>query len=168
MSPFRYLYRFIVEEIKMDEKEFSDKYNLYSKMIYSIIYGYTLDIDDSNDILQDVFMKYLKLNKEFNDLDSEKYYLIRITINCCNDYYKNKKKTITLDKDIADTSSSNRELKYIVKKLPNKYKEVIIMHYYENLDIKSISSILKINSSTVKKRLERARNMIKEEIGDNL
>jgi len=150
----------------MTEKEFEIKYNLYNKILYSIIYGYTLNKDDSDDLLQDVFIKYLKSNKIFNNQDEEKYYLIRITINTCNDYYKHNKNKSYLDYDPVDERNDNMVLKHIIKNLPKKYKEVIIMYYYESLDINSISKILKISVSSTKKRLERARNKIKEEIGE--
>ena len=47
-----------------------------------------------------------------------------------------------------------------------KYKEVIILYYYENLTINDIAQILNISSSNVKKRLERGRLKIKEAILD--
>ncbi|MBR6072501.1 MAG: sigma-70 family RNA polymerase sigma factor [Acholeplasmatales bacterium] len=150
----------------MTEKEFEIKYKLYNKILYSIIYGYTLNKEDSDDLLQDVFIKYLKSNKIFNNQDEEKYYLIRITINTCNDYYKHNKNKSYLEYDPVDEKNDNMILKHIIKNLPKKYKEVIIMYYYESLDINSISNILKISVSSTKKRLERARNKIKEEIGE--
>ena len=151
----------------MTEKEFESKYYMYNKMIYSIIYGYTLNKEDSDDLLQDVFIKFLNLNKKFNDLDHEKHYLIRITINICKDYYKRNKNKVSLEYDPLDDKSDNRILKIIIRNLPDKYKKVIILYYYDSFDIKTISSILKISVDAVKKRLERARNMIKESLGDD-
>ncbi len=150
----------------MNEKEFEEKYNKYNRLLYGIIYGYTLNEADSKDILQDVFIKYLNINKKFNDIESEKYYLIRMTINMCNNYYKKNKRFEYLDKDIVDNKDNNYLLRNIIKNLPQKYKEIIILYYYDSYDINQISSILKISSSAVKKRLERARDKIKEELGD--
>ena len=150
----------------MNEKEFEEKYNKYNRLLYGIIYGYMLNEADSKDILQDVFIKYLNINKKFNDIESEKYYLIRMTINMCNNYYKKNKRFEYLDKDIVDNKDNNYLLRNIIKNLPQKYKEIIILYYYDSYDINQISSILKISSSAVKKRLERARDKIKEELGD--
>ena len=50
----------------------------------------------------------------------------------------------------------------IIYQLPHKYKEVIILYYYEDLSINDISNILNITTANVKKRLERARNMIRK------
>ena len=60
---------------------------MYKEYYYRIIYGYTNDSFLSDDILQDVFIKYIKLNKKFNSIEDEKYYLIRLTINMCKTYY---------------------------------------------------------------------------------
>ena len=150
----------------MTEKEFEEKYKLYNKMLYSIIYGYTLNVDDAKDILQDVFIKYINMDKRFDSLDSEKYYLIRMTINMCNNYYRMNKIIIRTSNDYQDDKGSNYLLKRIIKELPQKYKEVIILYYYDSYDIKTIASILKLSESAVKKRLERARNKIKDELGD--
>lgn len=151
----------------MTDFEFEKKYKLYNKLLFSIIYGYTLNEQDSNDILQDVFIKYINLDKKFDDLDSEKYYLIRMTINMCKNHYKKYKNIEYLDNDdIPDEKNNNYVLRYIIKNLPQKYKEVIILYYYDSYDIKSISKILKISVDAVKKRLERAKDKIREELGD--
>ena len=52
----------------------------------------------------------------------------------------------------------------IVKELPEKYKSVIVLHYYNSLSINEISETLKISADNVKKRLERARKMIKAKL----
>ena len=54
------------------------------------------------------------------------------------------------------------DLSEIVNTLPEKYKTIIILHYYDDMKIKDISSVLKISESAVKKRLERARDLLKD------
>lgn len=151
----------------MNDKEFEEKYKLYSKLLYSIIYGYVLNKDDSDDILQDVFIKYINLKKKFKDLDSEKYYLVRMTINLCKDYYIKNVKLIHIENDIVDENNNMYVLRKIITTLPPKYKEIIILHYYNSFDIKTISNILHISNEAVRKRLERAKDKIKEGLGDD-
>ena len=67
----------------------------------------------------------------------------------------------TLKDDIAYDMSK------IINILPEKYRTIIILHYYDDMKIKEISNVLKISESAVKKRLERARNLIKEIIERN-
>ena len=57
------------------------------------------------------------------------------------------------------------DLSEIVNALPEKYKTIIILYYYDDMKIKDISYALKISESAVKKRLERARQILKERIG---
>ena len=59
------------------------------------------------------------------------------------------------------------DLSEIVNTLPEKYKTIIILHYYDDMKIKDISNVLKISEPAVKKRLERARNLIKEIVERN-
>lgn len=159
---------------RITEEEFEEKYNLYSQELMNISYGYTKNRDDSLDVIQIVFYKFYKFNKSFPTQQEEKYWLIRVTINESIDLLRKKSKIVLLDKDIvnqisfkeeADDKIINlQELSEKVKKLPEKYRVVIILHYYDSLPVKEIAEILKISESAIKKRLERARNMLRKEM----
>lgn len=151
----------------LTEQEFEQKYYEYKKMLYNIAYSYVHNQMDADDVIQDVFIKYLKSSEKFQTVENEKYWLIRVTINTCKSYLKQTRfKYIELNEDIVNKTCAvklEEEQKYflIITSLPHKYQEVIILYYYEDLKINEISTILKISVSAVKKRLERARNMIK-------
>lgn len=151
--------------------EFNEKYYLYKETIYCIAYTYMKNVNDSDDIVQDVFMKYLNSNEKFKTLDNEKFWLIRVTINTCKSYLKKSwKQKVELDESKIDIVSKKEENSYlfdIVYSLPHKYKEIIVLKYYEDFSINEIAKILNISISAVKKRLERARNMIKEKEKNN-
>ncbi|MDE6661525.1 MAG: sigma-70 family RNA polymerase sigma factor [Anaeroplasmataceae bacterium] len=155
----------------MTEQEFSIKYQMYSQELYTICYGYTKNTKDAEDILQEVFLKYLNRKIEFKDILQEKYWLIRVTINACKNYVKSSFNTrVTLSQEILEAYPENSlkketdVLARIVKHLPKKYKEVIILYYYNSYKTNEMALILNISLSAVKKRLERARNMIQEEM----
>lgn len=154
----------------ISEREFNTKYKLYKDTIYNIAYTYFKNVSDSEDIVQEVFIKYLNSDKVFKNLDNEKYFLIRVTINECKNMLKSswKKKVKVDEESILNISDDTEKEKYfkVVSSLQEKYKEVIILYYYENLTINDIAQILKISSSNVKKRLERGRLKIKEAILD--
>ncbi|MDE5546656.1 MAG: sigma-70 family RNA polymerase sigma factor, partial [Anaeroplasmataceae bacterium] len=89
----------------------------------------------------------------------------------CKNYVKTSYHTkVTLSQEILEAypdKSLKKEtdvLARIVKHLPKKYKEVIILYYYNSLKTNEIAHILNISLSAVKKRLERARNIILEEM----
>lgn len=175
MSPFYYLNSLIYEETIMrniSNEQFNEKYYLYKPMIYRIAYSYVHSKIDSEDIVQDVFIKYLETDQYFQTLDNEKYWLIRVTINTSLSFLRKtwKQRVFLDDEMINKTIDSSTNIRFneeenmfeIIYHLPHKYKEVIILYYYEDLSINQISTILKITTSNVKKRLERARNIIRK------
>jgi len=151
----------------ISEQEFNDKYYLYKNTIYGIAFSYVHNVVDADDIVQDVFLKYLNSNEIFKTLDNEKYWLIRVTINTCKSFVKRAwKQRVELDDDQIYKAPSDKKIEDSlfekVYNLPHIYKEIIILYYYEELTIKDISRSLRISISAVKKRLERARNILKE------
>lgn len=155
----------------LSEQEFNKKYELYSQELMNISYGYTKSKDDSLDIIQNVFTKLVNNPKQFNNLNEEKYWLIRVTINECKDFLRRKSRRPIVNADLvnsfAKTDSEDEQLHYVaavVKTLPEKYRVVLILFYWDSLSIKEIASVLKVSEDAVKKRLERARNLIKQEM----
>lgn len=158
---------------KISEEEFEAKYNLYSQELMNICYGYTRNRDDSLDIIQNVFLKLFNNRKIFSSQFDEKYWLIRVTINECKDLLRKKSRLVYLDEDTINLipNENNDEETYDlhllsqkVAKLNEKYRVVVILFYYDSLSIKEISQTLKISESAVKKRLERARNLLRKEM----
>ncbi|MBQ3001118.1 MAG: RNA polymerase sigma factor [Bacilli bacterium] len=152
---------------KISNEAFNELYYQYKPMIYNIAYTYVHNVHDADDIVQEVFLKYLKSTEEFAGKNNEKYWLIRVTINTAKSFVTSswRKKVIldeeTIDKQKNNDSDSNDDLFEIIYSLPRKYKEVIVLYYYEDLMIAEIASILSISQSACKKRLERARNLIR-------
>ena len=160
--------------MKISEKQFDYVYNEYAKELYNIAYGYTRNRDDSIDIMQNAYVVLLESNKKFESNEHIKYFLIRVTINESLDLLKSaSKKRVIKNNDVVVNfpETKKEELPYdlseIVNTLPEKYKTIIILHYYDDMKIKDISSVLKISEPAVKKRLERARNLIKEIVERN-
>lgn len=158
---------------KISNEQFNIKYEMYKNMLYSIAYTYVKNKDDAEDVVQDVFMKYLKSNDVFPTLDNEKFWLIKVVINTAKTHVTRIwKKKVNLNDEYINKVADKKEkrendLFEVVCKLPSKYKDVIVLFYYEDLSIKEISSALKITEANVKKRLERGRNIIKEKEKNN-
>ncbi len=155
---------------QISEEDFNKIYNLYAKELFTIAYGYTKSVNDSEDILQNVFCKYFMKKNHFDSLNNEKYWLIRVTINEAKDLLKSyyHKNVIINDELIvskADKSSKDEKIVNLSKnidKLSSKYKDVIILFYYDNLSIKEIAKILGVSESAVKVRLNRARESLRK------
>lgn len=154
--------------MKILESQFEFIYNEYAKEIFNIAFGYTKNKEDAKDIVQNSFLKLLESSKDFKTYTDIKYYLIRIAINESINLIKSyNKKNVILNNEFIINTLENKdksfcEISAIIDLLPNKYRTVIILHYYDLLKIKDISNILKISESAVKKRLERGRKNLKE------
>ena len=160
--------------MKISEEKFNYIYDKFLQELFNVAYGYTKNVDDSNDIVHNSFVKLLKANISLEADNDIKYYLIRIVINESIDFLKSsyKKSTIRDNELIMNTSDSIDDdsfenINYAVSILPEKYKTVIILHYYNLMKIDEIAEVLKISDSAVKKRLERARKKLKESLEGN-
>lgn len=157
----------------LSEAEFEIKYKLYAQELMNVCYGYTKDKYASEDIIQNVFIKFLNCKKNFSNSYEEKYWLIRVAINECKNYLKSRKRIIISEEIVeyispkVDKNDEVYMVSRIVKDLPEKYRSVIVLHYYNSLSINEISYTLKISKDNVKKRLERARKMIKSKMEED-
>ena len=150
-------------------EKFSQAYDKYSVMLYRIAYLHTGNAQESEDILQEVFIKLLYSAPIFADDIHEKAWLIRVTTNKCKDYLKSSRHSnMSLnDEIISDKVCENDKALDVQAKiisLDKKYKTVVYLFYYEDYSIKQISSCLKLSESTVKMRLKRAREILKKEL----
>lgn len=153
-------------EHKFNSQEVIDK---YSDMIYHIALGYSFNQDDAEDIVQDVLLKYINHFEEFTDEEHAKRWIIRVTINhCCNEMRSaRKRKDIPLNEidkfnDFESTCENN--LFDCIRKLDETYRSVFELHYFQDFKIYEICRILNIREATVKTRLKRARDKIKESL----
>lgn len=152
------------------EKEFEAKYNDYGKMLFRIAFLYVGNSADAEDILQDVFIKYLSGRYSFKDSNHEKAWFIRVTQNKALDFLKRKgRKNISLN-DIEnftyEKSTDSADILKEILALPEKYKSSVILYYYNDCSVEEISKILKISKSAVKMRLKRSREILKTELED--
>ena len=160
--------------MKISQEQFDFVYKEYAKELLQIAYGYTKNKEDSIDIMQNAYIAVLESNKRFESNEHIKYFLIRVTINESINFVKSySKKKVFCNNDIIMNIPETKkdELPYdiseIVNTLPEKYKTIIVLYYYDGMKIKDISKVLKMKESAVKKRLERARNLVKEIIERN-
>lgn len=153
------------------DTEFEAKYNDYGNMLYKIAFLYLGNANDSEDVLQDIFTKYLCGKYKFKNAEHEKAWFIRVTQNKCVDYLKKsgRKNVCIDDANITVTYDYDETEQDIISKviaLPEKYKSAIILYYYNDYSVEEISKTLKLSKSAVKKRLQRGRDILKLELED--
>ena len=149
----------------------------YSDYLYRIAYSYVKDEQTAEEVVQDVFFKFYKKSTQFENQAHIKTYLTRMIINRSYDYlrsWKHRKNNVFkvfhlsrpgVDQDFVEQSESNTILQSVLG-LPVKYREAIILYYYEDLSIKEIAEMLFTAESTIKSRLQRGRAELKTSLQD--
>ena len=152
----------------MNDK-FLEVFELYKDDIYRLAFSYTLNIHDSEDIVQNVFTKLYK-NSKLIESDYLKQWLFRVTINESKNYLKSHwiRKVFKLNDDVYSikTKDKNDDILNDLNNLPKKYRIVLFLYYYEGYSIKEISKILNTNVNTIKTHLKRAKEKLKMEMED--
>jgi len=136
----------------------------YSDTVYRICFVYLRNSPDIDDIFQEVFLKLLQKNPPFESKDHEKAWLIRVTINQCKDVLKSFwRKNIDLVENIElqSINTAENELLLVVLSLPQKYKDVVYLHYYEEYTVPQMANLLQRNENTIYSQLHRAKELMK-------
>ena len=141
----------------------------YADTVRRICMVHLKNYDDTEDIFQTVFLKYVLHSAPFDSEEHEKAWIIRVTINACKDLLKNvfRRRTVPLDQIIEkpqEMTEDHSDLLEAVLALPEKYKDVIYLYYYEGYSAAEIGSILKKNVNTVYTLLTRARQILKTKL----
>lgn len=145
----------------------------YSNMVFRVAYARTNSSHDAEDIMQDVFVRYIKNKPCFENEEHEKAWFIRVTINCSKSLLTSSwfRRTTELKDNIPDDKMSvclaeESEVYYAVMSLPKDMRTVIHLYYYEDYKVKEIAEILKRSESYVKSILMRARKKLKNTLGE--
>lgn len=136
--------------------------------IYRVCYSYMKNVADAEDIVSDVFVKLLKTGTVFESDEHEKAWLLRTASNMCKNQLKHwwrKRENIDNHENHENLESRNQyqedEVLSVVMGLPERYKVVIYLYYYEGYTTEEISEILKKPHSTVRSLLHNARKILK-------
>lgn len=155
----------------MKEADFLPLYDRYHNMVYRLALVATKSTYDAEDIVQTVFLKLLE-GKNLPMRGHERAWLAAVTINACRDLMRRKcrRKTEPLTEQIPFFDPEESALFDALTRLPEKYRLVIHLHYFEGYSCDEISSMLGITPSAVSMRLHRARNslrsILKEDINE--
>lgn len=141
-----------------------DMTNKYFDTVYRLALNQMKDKHMAEDVTQDVFVKYINSDKEFESEEHVKAWLIRVTVNMCKNVFNSAwyKKSAPLEEDIPTEENEISDLYEEVLKLPKKYKAVIHLFYYEDMSIADIATCLGEKESTIKSQLHRAREILKK------
>lgn len=135
--------------------------------LYRFAYTYVKNEDDALDIVHDAICKCLKNIDNLNDIGKIKSWIFQITSNTAIDYIrKNKKYELVSDDLLMEEVAINDEYKDIdlqraLERLPEKYRTIVILRYFEDMKISEIATVLDEKESTIKTRLYKALDKLK-------
>ena len=147
----------------------------YGDQITKLAYSYLKDWNQAQDVAQDVLLSCYKNYENRSHITSYKAWIYRVTVNRSKDILKSSfLKKVVLNNSLvkliraedyipeatALLNEKNNQLIEAVFSLPIKYREVVLLYYYEELDSKEISKIIHISENTVRTRLRRARDRL--------
>ncbi|MDL2287578.1 sigma-70 family RNA polymerase sigma factor [Eubacteriales bacterium OttesenSCG-928-G02] len=152
----------------MDKNYFERMVNKYSATVYRIGLSYLKQKADAEDVMQEVFIRFLKKNPVFLCEEHEKAWFIRVCINRCKSFlmlprFKNELplEEQTLSNQQFCPDEDNGEVYNAVMALKPKQRICIHLFYYENYSISEISTLTSMNESTVKSHLRRGKEALK-------
>lgn len=155
---------------QLTDNEFEIIVNRYYKLLVNVANKYLRNAFDSEDVVQNTFIKLYRARKEFDSDEHLKNWLIRVTVNNSLDFLKHHNcKKVLIDNeyinslpDTSDAEEKNEDIRECVLSLKTSYKTIIILYYYEKYNLKDIACILKISESNASSRLDRARKKLKK------
>ena len=159
-----------------DERAFKAAMTEHTDHLLRVAYLYVKDWQTAEDIVQDTFLTYYAKFEQFVEHSNLKTYLVRITINKCKDYLKSwRYRKMMLTNQFFGNASKNDRASAIIQEerldiakavlaLPITLREIIIHYYYEELSVIEVATLLQLPDNTVKTRLRRARQLLKEQL----
>ncbi|MDE7008265.1 MAG: sigma-70 family RNA polymerase sigma factor [Lachnospiraceae bacterium] len=140
---------------------------LYQNSLFVAAFNICKNAQDSEDVVQDTFIRYYTIKKDFDNEQHIRAWLIRVVINKAKNvnhtfWRQNKVSLEDYMETLTFATDEASDLFETVMKLPEKYRIVTHLFYYEDYTVCEIAKILKLSESNVKVRLLRARKLLKE------
>ena len=153
----------------MTETQLRNAMTTYGDTVYRLALCRMQSVPDAEDVYQDVFLRLLGQNTADWEGERVKAWLIRATVNRCNDLYRFRlRRTVLPLEDIPDTTAPENEAAELwaaVASLPPKLRMVVHLHYAEDYTTEEIAAMLSVPPATVRTRLHRGRLRLKELLG---
>ena len=149
----------------------------YADMVYRLALSQMKNTTDADDLFQEVFVRLVSHIQDLESWEHVKAWLIRVTINCAKKHFEQywNKNVDYMDEpeQMADESGGyelpeEHPVRAAVQKLPPKYRLVIHLYYFEEKTVAEIAQLTDQKETTVKSQMHRAREMLKDLIGDEL
>ena len=156
----------------MDQGEFTRAVERHQDAVYRVALHALGSPQDADDAVQEVFLRLYTAQKTFESEEHLRRWLLRVTVNWCRDVLRSpwRRRTAPLEGQLPaepEFEAPEQEALYrAVLSLPERYRLVLGLFYYEELSVKEIAGLLGLEVSAVTTRLSRARKKLKEILGE--
>lgn len=155
----------------MDSNRLTEYISKFGNTVYRVAYNFVKNAADSEDIVQEIFIKLYRTDRQFDGEEHVKAWLIRAAANMAKNHVRSPwvSRREALDEDIPAPESGNdsAELNRAMSALDKKYGIVIYLHYYEGYAVREIAELLGLTEGNVKVRLKRGREKLKAFLTEN-
>lgn len=150
-----------------------EAFQKYGDRVFSAAFSICRCREDADDVVQDTFLKYYLQNRDYIDDTHLKAWLLRVAVNRAKDisrtfWRKNRVSWEEYMDELEFAQPEDRSLFQAVMKLPERYRAVIHLFYYEEYSVQEIASILGRSQGTVKSQLSRGRQLLKTMLTEDL
>ncbi len=142
----------------------------YGSAVYRLAYAMTRSRSDSDDVFQEVFLRYHRAAPVFEGEAHQRAWLLRATANCAKSLLSSpwRQRTLPLEDVYAYTDPAESAVDEALARLSSKYRAVVHLFYYEGYQTEEIARILGRSPSTVRAQLTRARQRLRELLKEDL
>lgn len=158
-----------VPDVRDDPAYFARLYDQYATDVLRVCYFYLSDREKAEDVCQDVFVRLMTAHPVLQP-GREKSWLLKVALNRCRDLWRGAwlKRVIlggpTFELIPAPDEFSRRDdqqaMMAAINQLPATFKEVILLHYYQGMNIAEIAQMLELPEGTISSRLSRGRKKL--------
>lgn len=158
--------------MKKSNQEVKEIYQKYHDMVWRICLMQMGNSHDAYDCTQETFIRFINSSPKFQSEEHQKAWLIRVAINYCTDVKKSswRKKLISMTSEEMyehmEVQPEHTEVYETMMELPDKYRAVLYLYFYEGYSLTEISEILKVNKSTLRSRFAKAKEIMKKYLED--
>ena len=151
------------------DNEIAEIYQRHRNTVYRVCFAYMKNTADTEDAVQDTFVRLIKAGVAFESEEHEKAWLIRTASNICKNVLRSWRRKGESLEDYENLRGNetveNGDVLGAVMGLPDKYKTVVYLYYYEGYDSVEISNALGKPQSTIRNHLHEARGVLRSKLG---
>ncbi len=137
----------------------------YGDLVHRLAYAKLGSRSDADDVYQEVFLRYLRKRPAFESEEHAKAWFLRVTMNCMKSFWGSsfRRRSVPLDETLpAEDRPEDGVMESYLRRLPEQYRAVVHLFYYEDLPTAQIAKALGRRETTVRVQLMRARQMLRE------